>query len=544
MVKDIKILIQADCYGWWNNFKYNKQAWRKSLLKLFGYIIIVLALSFLGYSLFSHLRSFDAPSKLLLNVINGFLLFGVLIVAKELMESSLRILFEAPDTTILHAAPIQPVAIFGYKFIHITTTRFLSILCFLSPPWVVFGVIYKLPWHFYVTLLPISISLLVMIGSYVTISMMVIARFFASTRLLSIIKIVGTALSVSVGFLLSFSLFIGSEVVPIKKYLLNWAAVKTGETTGVISPHEWIGQILVSLNTQSSTWERISWGIAVYGFTILSIGIAMLTAHLIYKRGWENVRQLKSKRRSTRSNTTSSANLNSVVVAIFRGKIQSMMLKDFLIYMRHTGRLIAIIMLTLFLVVHILVLWYQGNVSESNASEILTIQIVLYSLLITFGISCNGLRDEIKTWWMLKTAPVSPKLIFTSKFLTALFCAIIYAEFWSLIAIFLLNIPTHNRLFILLTPIITLPVGCVMNTMIGTLPWMAELNNQPKPFLRVLSFSVTLLIDVAFVIIPVIAWYTNNILIFILMIFILLIVFVISYIYGLGNIRKLLVAQH
>ena len=379
MVKDIKILIQADCYGWLNNFKYNKQAWRKSLLKLFGYIIIVLALSFLGYSLFSHLRSFDAPSKLLLNVINGFLLFGVLIVAKELMESSLRILFEAPDTTILHAAPIQPVAIFGYKFIHITTTRFLSILCFLSPPWVVFGVIYKLPWHFYVTLLPISISLLVMIGSYVTISMMVIARFFASTRLLSIIKIAGTALSVSVGFLLSFSLFIGSEVVPIKKYLLNWAAVKKGETTGVISPHEWIGQILVSLNTQSSTWERISWGIAVYGFTILSIGIAMLTAHLIYKRGWENVRQLKSKRRSARTNTTSSANLNSVVVAIFRGKIQSMMLKDFLIYMRHTGRLIAIIMLTLFLVVHILVLWYQGNVSESNASEILTVQIVLYS---------------------------------------------------------------------------------------------------------------------------------------------------------------------
>ena len=544
MVKDIRILIQADCYGWLNNLKYNKQALRKSILKLFGYIIIVLALSFLGYSLFSYLQSLDAPTKLLLNVMNGFLLFGVLIVAKELMESSLKILFEAPDTTILHAAPIQPVSIFGYKFVHITTTRFISILCFLTPPWIIFGIIYKLPWHFYLTLLPIAISLLIMIGSYVTISMMVIARFFASTRLISIIKIVGTALSVSIGFLLSFSLFLGSEVVPIKRYLLNWATGNTAETTIVRYPHEWIAQILVSLNTESSTWERISWSIAIYGFTILSIGIAMLTAQLIYKRGWENVRQLKSKRRSARINSTSPTNLNSVVVTVFRGKIQSLMLKDLLIYLRHTGRLIAIIMLTLFLVVHILVLGYQGNVSESHASEILTVQIILYSLLITFGISCNGLRDEVKTWWMLKTAPVSPKLIFTSKFLTALLCAIIYAEFWSLTAIFLLNIPTHNRLFILLTPIITLPVGCVMNTMIGTLPWMAELNNQPKPFLRVISFSVTLLIDVAFVIIPVIAWYTNNMYIFILMLFLLLIVFVISYIYGLGNIRKLLAAQH
>ncbi|MCG9126797.1 hypothetical protein JT359_04280 [Candidatus Poribacteria bacterium] len=543
MVKDIRILIQADCYGWFNNFKYNKQIWRKSLLKLFGYIIIVLALSFLGFSLFSHLRSFDAPSKLLLNVINGFLLFGVLIVAKELMESSLKILFEAPDTTILHAAPIQPVAIFGYKFVHIIATRFLSILCFLSPPWVVFGVIYKLPWHFYITLLPISICLLVMIGSYVTISMMVIARFFASSKLLSIIKIVGTALSVSVGFLLSFSLFIGTDEVPIKKFLLNWATSKTGETTAIRFPHEWIGQMLISINTNSSTWDRFSWGIAVYGFTVLSIGITLLTAHLFYKRGWENVRQLKSKRRSPRKSTISSTELNSVVVAIFRGRIQSMMLKDFMIYMKHTGRVIAIIMLTLFLIVHILVLWYQGNVSESNASEILTVQIVLYSLLITFGISCNGLRDEIKTWWMLKTAPVSPKLIFTSKFLTALLCAVIYAEFWSLAAIFLLNIPTDNRLFILLTPIISLPVGCVLNTMIGTLPWMAELNNQPKTFLRVLSFSVTLLIDVAFVIIPVIAWYSNNLYIFLLMVFLLIIVFVSSYIYGLANVRKLLVAQ-
>ena len=93
-----------------------------------------------------------------------------------------------------------------------------------------------------------------------------------------------------------------------------------------------------------------------------------------------------------------------------------MMLKDFLIFVRHSGRLIAIVMLTLFLVIHIAILFMHEGSADENAGQILTVQIVLYSMLITFGISCNGLRDEAKTWWMLKTAPVMPKLVFMGKF--------------------------------------------------------------------------------------------------------------------------------
>ena len=121
-----------------------------------------------------------------------------------------------------------------------------------------------------------------------------------------------------------------------------------------------------------------------------------------------------------------------------------MMQKDFLIFVRHSGRLIAIAALTVYLIVHIVILFAQGNAGDTNAAKILTVQIVLYSILITFGISCNGLRDEAKTWWMLKSAPVTPKLIFTSKYLTAILCALVYAEFWSLIVIYLLPIPQDN----------------------------------------------------------------------------------------------------
>ncbi len=544
MLKNIKILLKADCYAWLNSFKQDKQAWRKSALKGIGYLIFIVALSVLGYTLFLHLRSTDAPPPLLLSVINGFMVFGIIVVAKELMESSLRILYEAPDSALLHAAPIQSVAIFGYKFIHIIATRFLSILCFLGPPWIAFGIIFELPLLFYVVLFPVSICLLAMIASYVAISVMVITRFFSSTGLLATLKVIGTAIGVAVGFLLSFTLFSGSDAVPIKRIFLDWASERTANASATWYPHEWIGKFLLSWGTESTLWVRLKWSLSGLAMSLISVGLAILTAQWIYQRGWENIRQLKSKRKPARNNGNSTvSNLSNIVITFGRGKIQSMMLKDFLIFVRHSGRVIAIVMLTFFLVVHIGVLLANGSGTDANAAEILTVQVLLYSLLITFGISCNGLRDEAKTWWMLKSAPITPRLVFTSKFLTALLCAFIYAEFWSLVAVGLLQIPTDKWVLVLLTPLITLPVGCALNTMIGTLPWMAELTHEPKPLLRVLTFTATLAIDVVFVIAPVIAWHTRNIAIFFIVIILLAGVFAMSYRYGIVNLRKLLVAQ-
>ena len=544
MLKNIKILLKADWQKWVNSLKHGQEGWRKNILKGIGYLILIIALSVLGSSLFTHLRLTEAEPALVLGVINGFMTFGIIIVAKELMESSLKILYEAPETALLHAAPIQPVAIFGYKFIYLTITRFLSIFCFLGPPWIAFGVIFGLPWHFYVGLFPACLCLLIIIASYVTISMMVIARFFSSGGLLTTLKTLGTAIGVTLGFLISLALFTGLESISIKQFLLNWASTGATDAAATWYPHEWMGRLLLSWTTESTVGIRLRWVLGGCSVGIASVGLAILTAQQIYQSGWENIRQLKTKRKPTRTDTDSTtSSLKGIVLILGRSPIRAMMLKDFLIFVRHSGRLIAIMMLTLYLVVHIVILFVRGGGADANAAEILTVQIVLYSMLITFGISCNGLRDEAKTWWMLKSAPVTSKLIFTSKFLTALLCALVYAEFWSLIVIYLLRIPQDNWISVLLTPIITLPAGCAVNTMIGTLPWMAELTHQPKPFLRILTFTVTLIIDIILIIAPIIAWYTENFAVFIGLTLLLASVLVMSYRWGISNLGKLLVAQ-
>ena len=544
MLKNIGILLKADWQGWVNNLKHGGETWRKGVLKGIGYLVFIVALSVLGNALFSHLRIIEAKPTLLLGVINGFMAFGIIVVAKELMESSLRVLYEAPDTTLLYAAPMRPVAIFGYKFVYLTITRFLSIFCFLGPPWVVFGLIFELPWHFYAALFPTCLCLLVMIASYVTISIMLIARFFSSGWLLTTLKMLGTAIGVAVGFLLSLTLFTTFDSIPVKQFLLDWASSETAGVAAKRYPHEWIGELLLIWTDESTIGSRLRWVLGGIGASLASVGMVIAAAQLMYQRGWENIRQLKVNRKPIRSNSNTKASyLKGVAIALGRGKIKAMMLKDFLIFARHSGRLIAILMLTLFLAVHIGILLTRGSGADANAAEILTVQVVLYSILITFGISCNGVRDEAKTWWMLKSAPVTPKLVYTSKFLTALLCALIYAEFWSLIAVYLLRIPKDNWMPVLLTPIMMLPAGCALNTAIGTLPWMAELTHQPKPFFRVITFTATLIVDIGLIIVPVIAWYTENLVFFTGLMLLLAGVFVVSYRWGISNLRKLLVAQ-
>ena len=552
MLKNVIILLRADWQGWLNGLRGDGEAWRKAALKGVGYLVFIVALSVLGNSLFTHLRFTEAEPTLLLGVINGFMVFGVIVVAKELMESSLKSLYEAPDTALLHAAPIQPITIFGYKFIHLTITRFLSILCFLGPPWVVFGLIFELPWHFYAVLFPVCLCLLVMIASYVTISVMLIARFFSSGWLLATLKVLGTAIGVTVGFLLSLTLFFEFEPIHIRQFLLNWASERTADTTASWYPHEWIGKLLLSWVTESTISVRLRWALGGVGGSLAAVGVATLVAQLIYQRGWENIRQLKvSRRKPVRStNNSKTSLLECMWRTLGRGKIQSMMLKDFLIFVRHSGRLIAIVMLTLFLVIHIVILLVQEDGADTNAGLVLTVQIVLYSMLITFGISCNGLRDEAKTWWLLSASPVTPKLVFTSKFLTAFLCALVYAEFWSLFAICLLRIPRDAWMPVMLTPILTLPTACALNTAIGTLPWMAELTHwgntlskTPKPILRVLTFTVTLIINVTLVLALVIAWYTESVIAFVGLVILLVGVFGVSYRWGVGNLRRLLVAR-
>ena len=196
----------------------------------------------------------------------------------------------------------------------------------------------------------------------------------------------------------------------VKQFLLDWAAPETTNAGTKWYPHEWIGQLLLIWTTESTIQDRWRWVLGGIGGSVASIAVAILVAQLIYQRGWENIRLLKAKRKSIRHNGDSKASsLKGITVALGRGPIKAMMVKDFLIYVRHSGRLIAILMLTLFLALHIGGPIYTQRWDERCRKSYrtnCTLQPSNYFSVLV----CNGFRDEGKTWWMLKSAPVTPRL--------------------------------------------------------------------------------------------------------------------------------------
>ncbi len=540
-----KILIKAALQGWRNTLKGHSETRRRHLLKGIGYLIFIVALSMLGHSIFKHLQLTNADPALVFNILNGFMIFGVIIVVKDLMESSLKILYEAPDSALLRTLPIQPVSIFGFKFVHLTVSRFMSILCFLGPPWVIFGVVYDLPWHFYAALFPAYLCLLIILASHVTVGMLIIARFFSSGALFSTLKVVGIVIGVTVGFLLSLTLLFQFDSMQIKQYFLEWASTKTVHggnslTATAWFPHQWIGKLMFSWSPAAETGARLRWGLLLIGASFGSVCLATFMALLIYSRGWENIKQLQTKRKPARA---PGSKLRAIAPTFGRGKMSAMILKDFIVFIRHSGRFIAILMLTLFLALHIGVLLAQGNVGNVNDAKVIAVQVVLYSILISLGLSCSGFREEAKTWWMLKSAPVTSQLVFSSKFLATFLSGVIYAEFWMLIIVNLLQIPAGLYTQLLLMPIVTLIAVSALNTAVGTLPWMANLTDEPKPLLRGLTFLGTIIVDIGLVIISMIAFERPSIIWFVGLLVLLSGVFVISYRWGTNNLHKLLAAR-
>ena len=98
-----------------------------------------------------------------------------------------------------------------------------------------------------------------MLTSYVTISVMLIARFFSSGWLLATLKVLGTVIGVTVGFLISLTLFTPSDLIPVKQLLLDWASSETAGAAAKRYPHEGIGEFMLIWTTEPTIWDRLKW---------------------------------------------------------------------------------------------------------------------------------------------------------------------------------------------------------------------------------------------------------------------------------------------
>jgi ABC-2 type transport system permease protein len=496
----LTILLKTSWQGWSNSLQHAAENRRRRIIETLGFSVLVTALYLTGQSVFNQLRDVDTAT--VLKATNLMMGFGVFILAKDAMEGSLKRLYEAPDTPLLLSMPVSPATIFGFKLLQLIAANLLNMFIWLIPPWVAFGQLFRLPWHFYLALFLSCVCLLIIIMSQIAIGMMILVRFFSSRRMIQFLKILGMIVGVAAGLFLSMSLFAIDRSEKTAQFLIKLA---NDAPAFDWFPHIWAAKLLISWLPNADIEIGRS-AVQLIGASVAVPVIGVMLASKIYYRSWEHARRVERSAAPRRKRFVGFA-------PVGRGRLRSMMAKDFLVFIRHRGRVMMIVMLTLIILIAVIksthdmrsqnvsnVASLAGDWDADFAVFVLGIQVMIYSIMATLGLTYSGFKAEEKTWWMLKSGPVTPELLFNSKFLIATLCAVVYTDLWMVVGLNFFRISLESWLPILSATTLITATASGLNTAIGTLPWVAEIQTVEgaegkNPILRIMTIFAALILN-------------------------------------------------
>lgn len=488
----LPILLKAGWQSWLNSIQYASEERRKKVAEIVGFLVLMAALYLIGHALLKVIgQQTAADGQTILRAINICVGLGVVILVKGAMEDTIKKFYEAADTSLLLSS-LAPSTVFGFKLVQLIASSLLGMVIWLFPPWIAFGHLSGLPWHFYLGLIPACFCLLVIIVTNVVVVVMLVMRFFSSQRMIQFSKIAGAIIGAAAGFFLVFSAFTFVWSDEIATFLLERLKFPTSDWY----PHLWTVKFMMSWLPESGI-QPLRWGIQLAVASIVIPSLSVLLASKIYPQSWEYARRVEINPRQNDKKRRSAALMG-------RGKIRSMMAKDFYVFLRHEGRVVMIVILTLSQLIMISTLVYQIRADDEihygfhlpNLAAI-AVQIMSYSVIATAGLSWGGCKTEAKTWWLLKSSAISPTLLFDSKILIGTLCAVAYAEVWLVVVFVLSRIPFQLWLPILLMTALITATATAFNTAMGTLPWVAEIgevnrdfSKQPVPRLATLLVTI------------------------------------------------------
>ena len=489
----LSILLKASWQGWLNNIQYASEERRKKVAEIIGFLVLMTALYLMGHAIFKAVgQQTDAHGYTILRAINICVGLGVFILVKNAMEDTIKQFYEATDTSLLLSS-LSPSTVFGFKLVQSIASNLPSMVIWLFPPWIAFGQIFGLPWHFYLGLIPACFCLLVIIMTNVAVVMMFVTRFFSSQRMIQLLKIVGAVIGATAGCFLSISFLTFKWSDEIAKFLLERLKFPTSDWY----PHLWTAKLMMSWLPDSGI-EPLRWGLQLVVASIAIPALSMLLASKIYHQSWEYARRAESDSRRSGKKRTKAAFLG-------RGKMRSTMAKDFRVFLRHKGRVTMIVMLTFIQLIPIFAAAYQIRNDDEihygfhlpNLAAI-AVQIMIYSAIATSGLSWGGCKADAKTWWLLKSSSISSVLLFNSKLLIGTLCAAVYVEVWFFVVLILFRIPLQLWLPMLLTTTAITATATAFNTAMGTLPWVAEIEETDRisnrqPILRLATLLIAII---------------------------------------------------
>jgi ABC-2 type transport system permease protein len=430
-------LLQLRWMIFWRSFR------RSRLRHKIGMTVLALAvlaiLGFLFFMTWQLLRLLNSPElaqftgdiagliESIPNLIVGVAFVGIFLISFGVL---LQALYLSGDMDFLLSTPVPIRAVFVAKLLQAVLPNFALVCLFALP--VLFGLGVSAGYTpLYYPAIVILLSMLALAAAgLAALMVMVIVRIFPARRVAEVLGFIGAISSFVCSQTGQFARF--SNLSPDQATL---ALALVSRFNQPWSPIAWAGGGVVHLG--KGNW-LIGFGqiFLVLFITAAVFGISLVAAERLYYTGWASMQNQGRKRRPPRLEGTRLRipKVSDLAKHFFPAPVWAMMLKDWLVLRRDLRNLSQLITPLIIGIVYAFMILRGGGRASPGPSEA---PIWVTSLMDSFqtyasvGLSLfvgwmllgrlagMGFSHEGRSFWLLKTSPVSGESMIAAKFLVA-----------------------------------------------------------------------------------------------------------------------------
>ncbi len=460
----------------WSNFR------RANKRRKFGMIVLLMViLGFLGFIFFAsrgllrlilspEIAQYTGDLTHLLEIVPALIFtgsfLGILLTSFGVL---LQALYLAGDMDFLLSTPIPIRAVFISKLLQAILPNFGLICLFALPMLYGLGASLDYQWLYYPLVLTLLAVLALAAAGIASLLVLSIVRIFPARRVAEVLGFVGAI----------FSLLCSQS-----GQLAQWSEFDPDQADQAM-------QMMSSLSTKMS-WSPLTWGsrglasigqgdllegaallLPTLSLALVVFGVTLITAERLYYSGWAsmqgNWRKKKAPRQSPRAAARKPVLLASLESAV-PVWLRALMIKDWYVLRRDLRNMSQLVTpLILGIIYAVMLLRGNNQPSPADVSDMPEVAVEIFRNIALYGsvgislfvgwallgrLAGVGFSQEGRSYWLLKTAPISAVQLLTAKFMVAYLPAMVLG--WGFLLITSMLQGTNPAMLLFTLPVVAL----------------------------------------------------------------------------------------
>lgn len=387
----------------------------------------------------------------------------------------LQALYLAGDMDFLLSAPVPIRAVFIAKLLQAVLPNF-SLICLLALP-VLFGLGVAGGYNFlyYPLVLVVLAALALAAAGLASLLVMFVVRIFPARRVAEVL-----------GFIGAISSFICSQSGQFARF----SDVSQDQATLMLdmmaqfatpwSPLSWAGRGLVDLG--EGRWLS---GVGFLGLALsvaaVAFGLALSTAERLYYSGWAGMQNNRRKKKAP-ARATQPRPLAAWLSGWVSPPVRAILVKDYYVLRRDLRNMSQLVTPLILGIVYAVMFLRSGGEVPAGRGEAPDWFMAAMSNIMLYGnvglamfvgwmllarLAVMGFSHEGKSYWLLKTAPVSAGQLLSAKFIVAFLPTTLLCSIFLLVVSVLQGATLESTLFMLLVVVLILAGNTGVNLFFG-----------------------------------------------------------------------------